>query len=79
MNKVRPKKEQANDQAVALNLSGCVVQLAGPVIEKSHGLHCHTYRFSETARLISCRKIIDRPQTGQIVSAVGTLGSNIAH
>jgi hypothetical protein len=61
-----------------LRLSGLVVQLTGSVIEKPHGLHCHAYRFSAKARLISCSKIIGRPQIGQIVSAVGGVSSAIA-
>jgi hypothetical protein len=56
---------------------GRVVQLVGSVIEKPHGLHCHTYRFWATTRLISCSKVIGLPQTGQTTSAVGAAGSII--
>jgi hypothetical protein len=58
---------------------GRVVQLAGSVIEKPHGLHCHTYRASANARLIVCNKIIGRPQTEQITSLAGTAGSIIPY
>jgi hypothetical protein len=54
-------------------LSGGVGQLAGSVIEKPHGLHFHTYKLSAKPRLISCNKVIGRPQTGQIVSVSGVM------
>jgi hypothetical protein len=65
--------------APAATSCGRFVQLVGSVIEKPHGLHCHTYRFWANVRLISCSKVIGLPQTGQITSAVGAAGSIIPY
>ena len=50
---------------MALAFCGCVVQLAGSVIEKPQGMHLKTYRFPAKARLISCSRVIGRLQTAQ--------------
>ena len=47
-----------------------MVQLTGSVVENPHGLHWNTFTFSPKARLIKRRKVIGRPQTGQMTSFV---------
>jgi hypothetical protein len=55
-----------------------VVELAGSVIERQHGLHWNTYKFSANARLMT-DKVIGWPQVGHATPSLGVWASLMSY